>query len=226
MRRDATTTSCAWRQRRGCAGLTLVELVITITILGIIAAVAMPRMARSQQVRQAFNVESAIRGQFAKARDRAMLTGRPQGVAFFGPGSATAPAQIVVLDNVTNGLVNIQTQLASRFEFADPLWIDATPGNGSGMGPGFVQAGGGFVPMLEVTPPSGVPATDSCMIFDAYGQPNSLLVGTAPAPSVVSISNVRVVQQPVRVQYSVAGMGRFRAEIAPLSGEMGPAALY
>lgn len=91
------------------AGFTLIELVVVLTILGIVAAVAVPSLASALRDRPEDRAVAAVTGALAEARAAAARTGVPARVSLAADGTA------------------IETP-AGRVELATGVAVEAAPG--------------------------------------------------------------------------------------------------
>lgn len=147
----------SFMRRHGNNGFTLIELVIILIVLGIIAAVAIPRLADTTSLKASATARK-LRSDIAYAQELAMTRNLRTRVYFNGTGTAPAPqGYAVVIDNSASG------NCASFAAVTDP-------------------AGGGSLGVtLDSGDYAGITAVPSmtCLEYDSLGRPYDCIANLA-----------------------------------------------
>ena len=85
---------------RRCGGVSLLELLIAVGVLGLLAATTVPLISRSSHPTQATEGAERVAAALRLARDESLRTASPHGVAFT-PGTASDTIKVYVLNTAS-----------------------------------------------------------------------------------------------------------------------------
>ena len=127
----------ALRNKSKRRGMTLIELLMVVSIMMILAVVALPRMRPAMENRQIRESARALNVFLSKARMEAIRTGRPCGVLFerndIEPNACTVMRQVEIPPPYSGDTVDTTVRVEKTSGAGNPVQLELTIGPGASL---------------------------------------------------------------------------------------------